>query len=368
MMEFKLSVAGFGLKVIYFFLLIGILVAGSGAFGQEEVHDHAPAIPEMDGDGKRLDSYQVRHRLDEQTLAQLQEKVSLYKVLSKPQIELSMSSMGPNYAWYVSDLAMMGDIGILILAHGSGENSDRILTESVELLGTKWPTAIAFGMAMMTSTHIDAAIQDLKARGVKRIVIVPVTSATVYNSLTRQWQYIFGMYDESSYLSVPQLSDPDIEFIMTEHYGEHPLITEILYDHVKEVSTDPANEMVIIVGHGPEELEDNVSDMKILQAHVDRIAAKNEFVDVRAINLMDDAIPAIRETNVRQLRRWVQTATRQGQKTIIVSIVTSAHAVQAHIRNDLRNLDYVFADKGMSQHINYTKWIELAVEDAIAKM
>ncbi len=340
-------------------------VASTGLAQDHSQHDHN-AIPQMDAEGKRLESYQVRHRLDDETLAALREKIALYRVLSQPEVELNMSTMGPNYAWYVSDLDMQGDIGVLILAHGVGENSDKMLKGSVEPLAQQRPTAIGYGMAMMTSAHIQAAVADLKARGVRKIVAVPVAGPTEYNSLTRQWKYIFNMRDESTYLTVPPLAEPEVEIIITDHYAEHPLITDILYDHVKEVSQDPANEVVIIVGHGPEELDDNELDLAIVQAHVDRISAKNEFAEVKMINLMDDAIPAVRETNVRQLRRWVQTAERKGQTPIVVPLVSSSHGLQAHIRTDLRGLDYVFAEKGMTEHPKYIEWIGLAVEKALA--
>ena len=43
---------------------------------------------------------------------------------------------------------------------------------------------------------------------------------------------------------MPQIN-ADVDFVMTETFGDHPLITDILYDHVKEVSKDPANEFVV---------------------------------------------------------------------------------------------------------------------------
>ncbi len=346
--------------------VFAVVFAVSTGFAQDHSHHDHGAVPKMDADGKRLESYQVRHRLDEATLAALREKISLYRVLSKPEVELNMSSMGPNYVWYVSDLGMQGDVGILILAHGVGENSDKMLKSSVEPLAEIYPTAIGYGMAMMTSAHLNAAVRDLKERGVRKVVAVPVAGPTEYNSLTRQWEYIFNMREESSYLSVPAIIESDVEVIITEHYAEHPLITDVLYDHVKEVSENPANEVVIIVGHGPEELDDNELDLQIVQAHADRLTAKNEFAEVKVINLMDDAIPAIRETNVRQLRRWVRTVNRKGQTPVIVPLVSSSHGLQAHIRTDLRGFSYVFADKGMTEHPKYIEWIKLAVEEALA--
>jgi hypothetical protein len=283
------------------------------------------------------------------------------------ELNMNMSAMGPNYEWYVSDLDVNGDIGVLILSHGVGKNSDRMLHDTLQPIGETQPTALAFGMAMMTSTHLQSTVDDLTKRGAETVILVQNGTTTNYNSLTRQWKYIFNLGEEATYLEVPVV-ESDASFVMAEPFGDHQLITDILYDHVKEVSKIPANELVIIVGHGPEDTEDNVPDLEILQAHVDRIKAKNEFADVRIINLQDDAIPPIRKSNVKKLRRWIKKGDEQGQDVIVVAIAAASHGVQTHIQQDLRGLDYTFADKGMSEHPKYLEWLSAAIDETIATL
>ncbi|MCH5375886.1 MAG: hypothetical protein JJ992_18100 [Planctomycetes bacterium] len=259
---------------------------------------------------------------------------------------------------------MRGDTGVLILAHGVGENSDAMFVESLRPMAERRPTAVSFGMAMMMSDHIQSAVDDLTEHGAETLVLVP-TAVTKHNSLTRQWEYVFGMRDESSYLDVPRVNT-DAEVLMTEHLNDHPLVTEILLDYTNEVSSDPANEVVIIVAHGPEDVEDNGPDLEILQTHVDRIKAQTNYSDVKVINLQDDAYPPIRKSNVKQLRRWVTSAQRSGKDVIITVCSAASFGVQEHIREDLRGLDYVFADKGLAEHPNYLKWISAAVDERLA--
>jgi len=346
---------------------LAALVLGSAclaAEGEHAHHDHA-GVPEMNAEGRRLDTYDVRHEMTAEDMAGLRKKIALYRGMTDRELEMNMNAMGPNYAWYVSDLGLRGDVGVLILSHGVGENSDRLLKEAFEPIGAKHPTAIGFGMAMMSSAHLQAAVDDLVGRGARKIVLVDEGTTTKYNTLTRQWEYIFGLRDDSTYLEVPRVKADGIEFIMTGHFGDSPLITEILYDHAKEVSKDPKNEVLIIVGHGPEDLEDNEPDLAILQAHVDRIAAKGEFADVKIINLQDDAIPPIRESNVRKLRRWIKQSTDKGQHVIVVAIAAASFGVQQHIKQDLRGLDYTFAEKGLSEHPNFIKWVDSVVDSTL---
>jgi hypothetical protein len=344
--------------------VLTLILSGQSIAQEHDHHDHGAPVPDMDADGKRLESYQVKHDMSEATLEALRAKIALYRGMTDRELNMNMSAMGPNYEWYASELSMEGDIGVLILSHGVGENSDRMLKESLDPVSSEQPTAIGFGMAMMTSTHLQSAVDDLVERGAKKIVLVQNGTTTDYNTLTRQWKYIFGLGEEATYLEVPVV-EADVEFILAEPFADNPLVTDILYDHVKEVSKNPANEVVIIVGHGPEDNEDNEPDLAILSAHVDRIAAKNEFADVKIINLQDDAIPPIRKSNVKRLRRWITKATDDGQDVIVVAIAAASHGVQTHIRQDLRGLDYTFADKGMSEHPKYIEWIAVAIENTL---
>lgn len=342
-----------------------LLLAGPQLALAEDMHQHhhGGAVPEMDADGKRLNP-DSKHEMTPEQLAALREKVALYRALTDTEAQLNMALMGPNYEWYVSDTQMRGDVGVLVLAHGVGQNSDGMFVGALEPMAERWPTAVSFGMAMMMSSHIQSTVDDLTARGATTLVLVP-TAVTEYNTLTRQWEYVFGMRDESSYLDVPRVNT-DARVLMTQHLSDHPLITEILLDYTTEVSKNPKNEVVIIVGHGPEDIEDNIPDLDILQVHVDRIKAATEFVEVKVINLQDDAYPPIRKSNVKKLRRWITSAQREGKNVIVAVCSSASYGVQAHIREDLRGLDYTFADRGLSEHPNYLKWIEVAVEERLA--
>ena len=236
------SLTGAGLAAAALFALANVSIAQDHAAHGH--HDHG-GIPEMGADGKRLESYQVKHDMDQATLDAFRKKIALYRGMTDMELNLNMSAMGPNYEWYASNLAMQGSIGVLILSHGVGENSDRMLIEAIEPVSSRWPTAVGFGMAMMQSAYLQSAVDDLQARGATTIVLVPNGTTTPYNSLTRQWKYIFDIDgQESTYLDVPKIQS-DARFVLADHFGDSELITEILYEHAKDVSKDPANEVVI---------------------------------------------------------------------------------------------------------------------------
>jgi sirohydrochlorin cobaltochelatase len=349
-------------------VLLGLVAAHAiAADGDTDHSGHSghnmQAVPDMLADGRRVNENAPRHEMSDAQLAGLRKKVALYRALTDREARMNMAMMSPNYEWYVSDLGMQGDVGVIVLSHGVGKNSDQIFVDSLVPMAERWPTAVSFGMAMMMSTHLQSTVDDLKARGASTVVLVP-TSVTENNTLTRQWEYIFGMREESSYLDVDRIKS-DQKFLMTKHFDDHPLITEALIDYTNAQSQDPANEVVILVGHGPEDIEDNALDLEILRNHVDRIQSATDYSDVRVINLQDDAYPPIRKSNVKKLRRWITSAQRAGKTVIITVVATASFGVQEHIREDLRGLDYKFAEKGLSEHPNYQKWILAAVEERL---
>src|SRR5690606_12942834 len=176
----------------------------------------------------------------------------------------------------------------------------------------------------------------------------------------------FGLDDEASYLEVPRVSAPGAGFLWAGHFDDDPLITAMLLDNARSISETPADEVLILVGHGPEEVDDNVLDLAILEKHAERLRATAGFAEVKLVNLQDDAILPVREKNVRQLRRWVQQAARQGRTPLIVAIASASYGVQQHIRQDLRGLDYRFAEAGLSENPEFPRYVISSVEQALA--
>ncbi len=325
---------------------------------------HDMPMPPPDELGRRRMGMDMRDMLSEDVIAGLKEKIALYGLLTDNELRINVAQMGENYSWYVSDAELKGDIGVLVLSHGVSEAGDRIMTDSMRAIAGEYPTAIGYGMAMMTSSHLQAAIDDLEAAGAKTIVLLQTTSTT-HNSMTRQWEYILGTRDESSYLSVKPI-ETDAKLVFAPHMDDHPLIAEILTDHALEISTNPSNEALFLVAHGPEDDFDNVLDLPVVESLAERVKAATGISEVRAINLQDDAIPPVREGNVRKLKRWMQQAQRKGKKLIVVAPTSSADGLQHHIKQDLMGLDYTFNEKGLSQHPKFTQWVVETVRRQVA--
>ncbi|MGI9308722.1 MAG: hypothetical protein ACR2P6_05640 [Gammaproteobacteria bacterium] len=321
-----------------------------------EVDDHAhhhekAAMDELGRRGHEGMSHTVSPKMGDE----LRARLPAYANYTDEQIQHGMSRMGPNYEWYVSDQQLQGDRAVLILAHGFGDHGDQtIVTQSQPLAGEK-PTAFAFGMSMMMSSHIQNAIDDLETAGAREIVVVPAVS-TRYNTLMRQWQYIFGELDEPAYATVDRVSS-DAEMCLGWPPEDHPLIAEIVLDYSLEMSKSQPDEVLIIVAHGPSFEADNKKELAMLSRLSEYIDERTEFASVTAVTLQDDAPPEIRDANVQNLRNLVAGADATGKRALIATKLIGTRVVQAQLQRDLNGLNYTFNRRGLSQHDNFMLWV-----------
>lgn len=300
------------------------------------------------------------HKMNQSMYDALRAKVPLYETYSNEEIDLSMIRMGPNYLAYVSGDGVTDENGVLVLAHGFGKVGDRVFKESLDPVANTFPTAIGFGMSMMQSDHIQEGVDRLTEAGAKKIIVVPALSSP-WNTQMRQWEYMFDIHDNAGYLETPRIQT-DAEIIYTETLSDNRLVAEMILDHANELSEDPANELVIIVSHGPTLEEDNNATLAMLEQLAAFVYGKGNFSNVKSISLQNDAPKPTRAANVETLRSWVKQANDADKDVLVITNLLATRTIQSQIRDDLKGLDFKFNPKGLSQHSNFVKWIRWSVD------
>jgi hypothetical protein len=326
----------------------------------------APALGLAQDEYKGPKASGMAHDMDPKDIQILRDKIRGYRELTDTQINQSMGRMPPDWTWYGSAETVRDKVGVLVVAHGSGSSGDKVIQDGVGPVAAKHPTAISYGMAMMSSFHIQEGLNKLTAAGAETVVVVPAV-VTDQSSVYRQWDYIFGRRKESAYLDVPVVQT-SAKVIMAPAMTEHQLISAALLDHAKEISTDPSKEVVILLGHGPEDAKENKVELAHMATHAKRIKAEGKFSDVKHLTLQDDAPDAVRAANVATLRTWVAETDKAGKTPLVVGYLISTRGIQDKVKKDLSGLDYKFQTKGLSAHPNFTAWIRATVAEQDAKL
>ena len=327
---------------------IGALVAILGLAGV------APATAQ--------DPSHAHHQMTDEQFAELREKVPLYREFTDEQIMENMGRMGRNFHVYLSDAQMSGNIGVLALGHGYEPSGNEAFKEAYIPTADKYPTAVAFGMAMMSSDHIQAAVDELTAAGVDTVLVMPVTTLKS-GGLIGQWRYIFDLQDDAPWMSVARVQT-DARIVLGPTPTTDPLISAILLDHATELSRDPANEVVALIAHGPDEADANALELAILEQHAMVIREGRAFADVRGFTLQDDAPSTVRQANIERIRNWVQTAVDKNQRVIVLTTLPVKGSVQKKIRRDLEGLDYDLSEKGVVENALFSVWVDAVIASA----
>jgi Pyruvate/2-oxoacid:ferredoxin oxidoreductase gamma subunit len=296
-----------------------------------------------------------RHEPNAQMIEGVRKIVPPLANSSDEQIASILKMMPPNYEWYLSESNTVGDVGVLVVTHGFGEQGDTIFAESLNSVAAEYPTAVAYGMAMMTSDHIRDSINDLVAAGAKKIIVVPATQSR-FDTGIRQYSFIVGARDEPAYMKVPQV-ETEASIIVTPPIGDHSLASAILLDHAREISKNEAEEVVVIVGHGPAGKEDNDLELEMMRGIADQIEADSDFSAVHVINLQDDAEPEVRNANVQALRTIVEAANSADRPVLIVGFLLGTAGIQPKIEKDLAGLEFRFNPRGMSENPKFAAWV-----------
>jgi len=290
---------------------------------------------------------------------ELRSTVAVFSNLNNEQIMMAMKSMGPNYYWTVDQKDPDQKTGALILAHGYGKEGDRSFRNSMDALSSKYITSLSLGMSMMTSKHIECALLDMKNKGAENIYVVPISS-TSHNSLVQQWEYIFGLRNDHAYTKVKSFQLDNVVFLNA--IDDHPIAKQIVFDHVQEISTDPGNEVVVIIAHGPVSKINNDFELELLENIAIYIRENGKFNDVRAFTIQDDAPKEIRSTNINQIKTFMQAASLNGNNVLMVSNLMSGKGIQKKIYDDFSGLDYKFNSKGFLNHPQFKEWIIQSIE------
>ncbi len=282
--------------------------------------------------------------------------------------------------------AQNSKIGVMVLAHGGSQEWNQMIVDATKKVSAQYPTDIAFGMALPRT--MQASIDKLERMGVEKIVVVPLFISS-HSFIIRQSEYLLGIREELAdppmvmdhTMEAPadpmpqshgngshamghsshQMSDHSMhdqkmtlerlrtnsEIIFTKPLDDHPIVAQIIYQRINELSKNPSNEMVILVGHGPNPEEDNkkwVADMESVSDQVRTMQKKSGKVSkmILAVTVRDDADPAIYNQAKENLRNLVIQGGKQGD-VIVVPLFLSRGGAEQKIVTRLEGLTYLWS-------------------------
>ena len=220
---------------------------------------------------------------------------------------------------YLSDVAP-GEIGVVIMPHGSTQPYNDAIEEVVAPLTNRYQIEMAYGMG--DSAIIQQAVSRLEQRGVKKIVFGRMYG--LIDHMKAKTDYILGLSNEYLH-ELQQGRTPPIQirsaavFSTFGGYEEGADIAQVLHERIMEVSQDPSEETVIVLAHGTKSDEDNQRWLSVINANIDKLRKDPHCAKLKAIKAMTvrEDWPELREKAVKEVRTLIQESSKTGRVLVI---------------------------------------------------
>ncbi|MDH7945068.1 hypothetical protein QGM61_14680 [Pseudohongiella sp. SYSU M77423] len=287
--------------------------------------------------------------------------------------------------------------GVVVMAHGGPQSWNEGVSEMLAPLSSQYKLELAFGMADAYS--LQEAIDRLEARGVDDIGVVRLFISG--ESWLERTQQILGMKEGAPLRDTPSQEhgtsghgmhgahspestpsatashgnhggmrmefwqvDSDAQFaISLEGLSEAPEMDQILLQRARSLSTEPSQEQVLVLAHGPGDDAENERWLANISNRAELLAREGGFSDVKVATLREDW-PEKREAAQQEVREYVHMGNEAGHRVLVIPYRVHGFGPYAEA---LEGLDYVADETGLVPHPAVAQWIERQIMELQAQ-
>ena len=265
------------------------------------------------------------------------------------------------------------NVGTLIVAHGGGPQWDAGVDSLARAVRTGGPVAVSLLMGPGAATHrFQDAVAQLVARGAKEIVVVPVFVSS-HSGHFQQIRYLSGETDSLDtemmhhlHMSGIARATERVPIRVTAALDNSPQLARVLSDHATKLGTDPAHQALFLIGHGPNDADDNARWMSNLRQVADSVGEWTGFRDVKVGLVRDDAPAEVGAEAVKGIRETIRLQHSATSKPVVVVpiLVSSGSVSHTKIPGDLKDLPVVYDAVPLLPNPAMARWVEVRVREA----
>lgn len=258
------------------------------------------------------------------------------------------------------------DYGVLVMAHGGGAQWNAAVEAAIGDLESQYPVALAFGMADAGS--LERAVRQLEAQGVRHVGVVRlfISGESWYERTQQILGNQSGAPDKARALAeqanLPPMAMPmgfweietDLEFHLSqEGLADAEEMDQVLVSRIAALSENPANEVVVVLAHGPGDDAENQRWINKISERTRQAHQQLALSDVRVFTLREDWEDK-RVAAEQQIRSFMEQASARGQDVIVVPYRVMGFGPYHEV---LAGLDYRADETGLVPHENVDQWL-----------
>jgi sirohydrochlorin cobaltochelatase len=260
--------------------------------------------------------------------------------------------------------------GVLLLAHGGSVEWNDQITSLAAQVNRTMPTEVAFGMA--TRAAIQAGVDRLVSRGASEIVAVPLFISS-WSSVITSTEFLLGQRSEApaALAAFAKMSHGDhaqhgdgttpikspVPVRMTRALNDHAAVADILTSRARSIGTDPSQESVVIVAHGPNSDGENRQWLADMGSLADQMASAERFASIDYLTLRDDAPAPVRDQATQELRSVVSRRLAEGRRVLVVPLLVSFGGIERGLRTRLEGLAYTMPAAALVPDDRLVGWV-----------
>ena len=251
-------------------------------------------------------------------------------------------------------------MGVVVISHGAPMPVwNQKVSELVASVRSPYPLETAF-LDYDEEQTLEKSVRRLEEKGVEEILLIHLSPSS-YSVHHEEIKYRVGLRKDLGIYT--NETDPPIKskvkrFVASPAMDDHPLMVEILRDYAKELSRDPTQESLVLLGHGPIEDVEDIMWVRQLKHIGNEIRKTLPFKEIVCMTIRNDAADLVREQAADDLREEVTRLSAHG-RVLVVTYALGSMTLQMEVKNILRRIpQVVMSTKGVASHPKAMKWIE----------
>jgi sirohydrochlorin ferrochelatase len=301
------------------------------------------------------------------SLSRIARRVSIFAVAC---VGVGAGTLSPSA---VAAQSSPASVGTLLVAHGGGPVWDAAVDSLARSVRTGGPVAVSLLMGPGATTHrFQDAVAQLVAKGAREVVVVPVFVSS-HSGHIEQIRYLTRETDSLDmemmhHLHMSGITRPTVgvPIRVTAALDNAPQLARVLSEHAKKLATDPSRQALFLIGHGPNDADNNARWMTNLRQVADSVREWTGFRDVKVGLIRDDAPAEVRAEAVKEIRETIRLQHDITQKPVVVVpiLVSSGSVSNTKVPGDLKDLPVVYNAVPLLPNAAIARWVEARVREA----
>jgi sirohydrochlorin ferrochelatase len=252
-------------------------------------------------------------------------------------------------------------IGVLVISHGS-RNRDwvRLVDEAIAPLRAFFPYPVYSSfLEIVEGRLIQDGIDELERLGVTELVVVPlfVSSGSTH---IEEISWALGVKETCRCETDMERFRLSARVRMCEPINADDDVVDILYEKMKPLSTDPASELILVVGHGSVLRGFHGVWRKMLEGAAEKLRARGGFAAADMAMLLPDQVGW-------KLTRWRKQ--RPELKVIAAPFfISEGYFTEKVIPTRFEGYDVRYNGASLLPHALMTQWMERRIAAQVKEM